>query len=470
MKLQPYQESVLEKGDRPFALHGTGTGKTLTSLKFIERAQNTNPDGNVVLITSSALRDNLRKEKDKHEVDIDLDRVYTVTHEGMSRPNIAAKVKELVKDDGTLVMDEIHKIRNTSSKGYKNTMEASASASRALGLTGTGIINHPDDLSALYGLVQGEKVADVSDFIEEKVNNPSLIGRLLGKKPKVTLEISDAKSLKDNFKSLDIYYPPEDNPHMPTVLSRVEEVEMPATQVLAYSRAEGQAIKGRKDLAELARKIRKGERLSKTEAVKTNVFASQTSQAAISSAKHLPGPPISGKIKKAVNDLHRSFRDDDQHRAVLYTNKIGAGIEPLIKELNYRGLDDKYQVVQGSTDKSEIQGLVDNYNCGEKPILILSDAGAEGLDLKGTRSIQVLNPHFNDGKINQAIGRGARHGSHAHLPKNQRSIEVTHYHSVFPRKWMIGGRDKTVDGGLHALSMEKAKKRDLVISVLSNDH
>lgn len=470
MKLQPYQESVLAKGDRPFALHGTGTGKTLTSLKFIERAQQENPGSPVVLITSSALKDNLAKERDKHGVDVDLSKVHTVTHEGMSRPNIFEVVKDKVNNGGTLVIDEVHKLRNPDTKGYRNTMESSAAADKVLGLTGTGIINDPDDLSHMYNLVQGNKNVKVSDYTREVKVKPSLLDRIRGNKtPSVKFEITNPSKLKESFTSLDIYYPPKDNPDMPMVTSRIEEVEMPKEQVLAYKNAENESVKGRADLSELARKIRAGHTLTKTEQAKQNAFASQTSQAAISSAKHLPGKVHSGKISKAVQDVKKSFSDNPSHRSVLYTNKISAGLEPLIEELNRQGMGDMVQLVQGNTPKDDVQGIVNEYNSGNKPILLISDAGAEGLDLKGTRSIHVLNPHFNDGKINQAVGRGARHRSHAHLPEHERRVDVIHYHSIMPKKYLgiLGKRDRTIDQAMSDMSRKKADRRDMVISVLS---
>lgn len=468
MKLQDHQNSVLAKGDRPFALHGTGTGKTLTSLKFIERSQKDHPGKPVVVVTSSALKDNLSKEKDKHGIDIDMDSVLTVTHEGMSRPNIGKLVRDSLSNGGTLVLDEVHKLRNPASKGYLNTLEASKTADKVLGLTGTAIVNHVDDLAHLYNLVQGNKNAEVSPFLKETEKKPGLLDRIRGVKPKITYQISNEKGLRNMFSSLDIYYPPKNHPNMPLVTSRIEEVEMPGDQILAYKNAETQSINGRSDIANIARKIREGVALTKSEEAKSNAFVSQTSQAAVSSAKHLEGKVSSGKIDKAVQDLHSQMQDNPEHRGVIYTNKIGAGIEPLLSRLGDRGLLNKTQVVQGSTNKNEVQGLVDEYNSGRKPILVISDSGAEGLDLKGTRSIQILNPHFNDGKIKQAVGRGARLNSHAHLNPEDRQVDVVHYHSILPKKYMglVGPRDRTVDQSMHDMTSTKVDKRDAVISVL----
>lgn len=466
MELQHYQESVLAKGNRPFALHGTGTGKTLTSLKFIERAQEENPEGNVVIVTSAALKDNLAKEADKHGVDLNWDRINTVSHEAMAREGTSGVVNKAMKNGGTLVLDEIHKLRNPETSGHMNVMNASRSADRVLGLTGTGIINKVDDLSNLYDLVQGTNGVKAQSFLEEVTEKQSLVDRIRGKTPKVTLQVTNPRHLKDRFTSLDIYYPPKDSELVPMVTSRTKNIVMSPRQSIGYEMAEAQSIKGRPELAELARKLRAGENMTSGEAAKANAFASQTSQAAISSAVHMDGKVESSKIDVALDDLAKSFRDNPEHRGVIYTNKIKAGLDPLLAKLHERGYADKIQVVQGATKKSTIQNLVKNYNDGSKPLLLISDSGAEGLDLKGTRGIQVLNPNWNDGKINQAVGRGARLGSHLHLPREDRRVDVTHYHSIFPKKF-FGNQDKTIDQYMSSITSDKARDREMILSVLT---
>ena len=320
MQLQHYQESVLSKGDRPFALHGTGTGKTLTSLKFIERAQEANPDGSVVLVTSAALKDNLSKEADKHDVNLNWDNIHTVSHEAMARPATADIVSKAMKKNGTLVLDEIHKLRNPKTAGYVNSMNASMQASKVLGLTGTAIVNNVDDLSNLYNLVQGEFGKKTSSYIGNVTEKQGFINRLLNKTPKVTYQVTNPSELKKRFTSLDIYYPPKDDPMVPLVTSRTKHIPMSKEQSAGYVLAERASIKGKPQLAEVARKIRAGENMTSQEAVAMNAFASQTSQAAISSAKHLPGRAHSSKLDEAVDDLTKSMQDNPEYRGVLYTN------------------------------------------------------------------------------------------------------------------------------------------------------
>jgi hypothetical protein len=77
--------------------------------------------------------------------------------------------------------------------------------------------------------------------------------------------------------------------------------------------------------------------------------------------------------------------------------------------------------------------------------------------LKGTKLIQVLEPHFNQSKITQVVGRGARYGSHAHLPENERKVHVEHYQSVLPKP-LLGSAPTSIERYLHENS---ATKNDL---------
>jgi hypothetical protein len=89
--------------------------------------------------------------------------------------------------------------------------------------------------------------------------------------------------------------------------------------------------------------------------------------------------------------------------------------------------------------------------------LLVSSAGGEGLDLKGARGVHILEPHFNDEKINQVIGRAARYKSHANLPEEDRNVQVYKYQSKFPKNW-LGQEDKrpTADQYLYNLSERKS--------------
>jgi len=54
--------------------------------------------------------------------------------------------------------------------------------------------------------------------------------------------------------------------------------------------------------------------------------------------------------------------------------------------------------------------------------LVITDAGAESLDLKGVRHVVLMDSVWNKAAEEQIIGRGQRFKSHAHLPPSQQTI------------------------------------------------
>jgi superfamily II DNA or RNA helicase len=68
---------------------------------------------------------------------------------------------------------------------------------------------------------------------------------------------------------------------------------------------------------------------------------------------------------------------------------------------------------------------------GEKiKVVLVSPAGAEGINLKYMRQVHILDPYWHDVRIRQLIGRGLRMDSHGDLPKEERHLDIFRYHAV----------------------------------------
>ena len=57
-------------------------------------------------------------------------------------------------------------------------------------------------------------------------------------------------------------------------------------------------------------------------------------------------------------------------------------------------------------------------------IVLISSAGAEGIDLSGIRAVFAFTPWYNNSKIEQMIGRAVRYGSHRHLDDHERNVTI----------------------------------------------
>ena len=87
--------------------------------------------------------------------------------------------------------------------------------------------------------------------------------------------------------------------------------------------------------------------------------------------------------------------------------------------------------------------------------ILISVAGTEGLSLFNVREVHIVEPHWNEIRIEQAIGRAIRFCSHKDLPMDERKVSVLRYLSTRKTKKL------TTDQHLYNLSK---KKQNLVES------
>ena len=59
--------------------------------------------------------------------------------------------------------------------------------------------------------------------------------------------------------------------------------------------------------------------------------------------------------------------------------------------------------------------------------IMITQAGSEGISLMATRHVHILEPYWNNIRIDQVIGRARRLNSHIDLPQNERNVTVFKY-------------------------------------------
>ena len=110
-------------------------------------------------------------------------------------------------------------------------------------------------------------------------------------------------------------------------------------------------------------------------------------------------------------------------------------------------------MITGNTTPDKLVSIINSYNSGSFKVLLLSSAGSESITLKNTRQLHIMEPHFNDSKINQVIGRVIRYRSHSNLPREERLVKIYHWSSIFPP----GYNNMSADEYLIDLSTNKTK-------------
>lgn len=455
--MQEHQDRSVEKLLKNKGLilaHGTGSGKTRTINEAIQQIQRGSKEGKQLIITPASLTSNISSDAKKHGIKYDDSKVEVISYE-----KAVNDLPRLLKEKYSLVaMDEGHKLRNTDTKRFKGLEQLISGAEHRLVATATPFYNSPEDVSPLINLVSGDKLLPVgkkefeAKYIGREINNPGLVDQFIfGKKPTETTVVKGKKELSGMLNryidKYDVKEDPESAKYFPKKTEEIHEVPMSKDQERMYKYLEG-------NMPFLIRmKIRHNMPLSKKESAQLNAFSTGVRQVSNSTRPYVTGggTDISPKILKAVEELEGHMKKDKNFRGVVYSNYLGAGLNDYSEHLHNKKI--AHSVYHGGLSKKEKEQAVLDYNSGKVPNLLISSSGAEGLDLKGTKLIQIMEPHFNKSKIDQVIGRGARYKSHEHLPEEERVVKTQHFHSTFGNTLMGGkNKSKTIDQYLHANS------------------
>jgi len=450
VELQPHQERVKKKLDRSGGLlvyHGLGSGKTLTSLAATQGEKTD-------VVVPASLRPNYAKE--------------TALHTTGYKPNIMSYEKA-VKTPATgtaLVIDEAHSLGDATSRRTQALMHKAPQYKKRLLLTATPIRNYPHEIAPILRMARGDnkvptdrKTFDAA-FIQEVKKNPNIFAKFfMGAKPSTYYKMKNRKQFADLAKGYVDYHAPAKE-DFPSVSHEVVEVPMNQEQEEYY-----QFVMDKAPMS-VRYKIKRGLPPSKSESKSFTNFLTGARQVANSTAA-FGGTSVSPKINTAVTRLTAASKKDSNFKGVIYSNFLDSGVKAYASRLEEEGIP--HAVFSGELSDAERKKMVQDYNSGKIKALLISGAGAQGLDLKGTKLVQLIEPHWNDTRMEQAIGRAVRYKSHTHLPEKERHVKVERYHStVSPGflKRITGGRDMSVDQYLDMLSKEKEKLNSQFTDVL----
>jgi hypothetical protein len=117
-------------------------------------------------------------------------------------------------------------------------------------------------------------------------------------------------------------------------------------------------------------------------------------------------------------------------------------------------------------NETEINALTDpNNQNGEKiKVVIISEAGSEGIDLSYIRQVHIIDPWFNLGRIEQIIGRAVRNCSHKLLPFEKRNVEI-YMHAT----QLITTEEESADMYVYRTAEQKAIKIGRITRILKEN-
>lgn len=461
VELKPHQERVVNRITQPdttglLAQHGLGSGKTLSSIAAWDALGRPN----TAVVVPAALQENYRKELAKWVGEVPSN-INIVSQQRLARqgelPGIPPEL---------MIVDEQHKAReqNSALRAALSTIKAK----KKLLLTGTPIYNHPHDIASAINLAAGKTMLPVdrtafnARYVDTQIVRPPLLQRLMGVKPGTRQVLKNRGELGRILKRY-VDFHPNSEKGFPSSTEETVRVPMAAGQTDIYN-----TIMGKAPLW-VRLKVRSGLPPGKGEFEAMRAFLTGARQVSNTSKEFTKGQEEAAKIDAAFRFFRQKTKANPDYKAVVYSNYLRSGLQPYKDKLTSAGIP--YGEFSGTMDRKLRDDMVRQYNANKLRALLISSAGAEGLDLKGTRLIQLLEPHFNEEKEKQIIGRGIRYGSHTALPPDQQHVLVQRYLAQPRSGWFdrLFGKETTrgADEYIRNLATQKSLLNDQVRELLT---
>lgn len=473
--------------------HEMGTGKTVTSIYGFEKLRHRGKATKALVVVPSGLRSNYAeggvekftessyqvvgssterssKENYVRPNGIDPEKTYTIISYAMFRRDPTGYMKATGAD--TLIFDEFHKTRNESSSTFKAAAQARPFAKNFIGMTGSLINNHPAEIATLMSLSEMNREMTPAQFKRKFTQTIGFAKGFGGGKKKV-IGLKNVPKLiektnprlsyvsSDQLKGQTMPRKDTKNVFVPMSKEQYEYYQLALDRLgpikeRIVRRDPHVSVKGADQLFA---------QLSKARQISNAVHTARDDMTLAQSAGKSP------KVKKVLDDAEKHLHGAEDGKVVIYSNLIRGGVDVLSAGLRERGIPHALFIGKGTeihgkkvTSQTRQQG-VKAFKGGKKRVIVVSGAGAEGLDLKNATAFYALDGHFNPERILQAEGRARRLGGQKHRPKEQRVVDVRRYQSVVPESARPGffgkliGRQapRTTDEWMYGVAGSKHK-------------
>ena len=459
VSLRPHQaESVRRFGETDDGLllfHGMGTGKSLSSLASIE-----DMGDSATVAVPAALRMNYDKELKKFLPPTERKKYTVQSYDRAAR-------KGLDKSP-ILVADEVQRLRNQG-RNYQGVMDAARSSERRLLLSGTPLVNAPGDMASIINLLHGKQLYTPQEFenrfVGTKTHYPvlGLFGR--GRvEPAVRHKKELMQLLQGRVHTVENL---ATNDTRPEVLEN--EIKVPMSPL------QNEINRGLQNKLPfwMRWKFKKNLPVSKQQSSQLNAFMSGMRQIGLSPYGFDRRLDAYGAFRQSpkLQETFKRIRENvaKGRKTMVYSNFIDAGLRPLAAAMDKDSIP--YGMVHGSgLSDADRRRAVEEYNTDKSKVTLLGPAAREGLSLRGTNDVFMLDPHWNLAQTDQAKARAVRLDSHAHLPPIDRKVNVNWVISE-PRRNLLQKLMRSRPGVgadlyLRSRAQEKQKEIEAMLDVL----
>tara|TARA_Y100001973_G_scaffold106820_1_gene188370 strand:+ start:6602 stop:8305 length:1704 start_codon:yes stop_codon:yes gene_type:complete len=468
------------------AAHGTGTGKTVSSVAAFEALKDKKKANRALVVVPAGLRNNflekgVKKFTDSKGVilkragkDVGDDVEYVITSYSAFRKNPDAFIDKYKPD--VLIADEMHKVTNQRSQTFKALEHARDKIPRFMGLTASIVQNDPSDIAPILRIArsgEAEHPLGSKKFVKKFVKRmPSEKKGIFGGKTFDKVLVGQPAIL--GLLGKNVHYVEDlDADKKPRKEVQTVKTEMSKEQLKLYK----DAMKGVDP--RIQAKIAAGEQVSDKEAASYFVRLIHARRVSNSLHGHVPGMTLSQaaektpKIKKVLDDAVQHIQRTPDAQIIMYTNLVHGGVDVLEAGLRNRGINYGVFAGKGKRGVSERtrQQAVKDYQDRKNKVILITGAGAEGLSLGNTTMVQMVDGHYNPERINQAQARGIRAKGLSHRPKEKRKVMVREYVTTVPKSFwrMITFRDaeKSIDQFIYSRARGKERVNKQLRDVLA---
>jgi len=138
------------------------------------------------------------------------------------------------------------------------------------------------------------------------------------------------------------------------------------------------------------------------------------------------------KLKRVADMWELDISEENMRKPkyALYTGTESAEEKEIIRNIYNSSWDDVPTNIA-----NELKRINENNNLGEIiKVLMITSSGSEGINLRNTRYVHIMEPYWHPVRTEQVIGRARRICSHKDLPEELQTVEVFIYLMTFSEK------------------------------------
>lgn len=505
----PHQQKVVDYFlDSPYKglllYHKLGSGKSCTSILVADTMLAMGKVKRVFVLTPGSLRKNWVSEYCRVCGDLDrrlFDKYVFITY----NYNVHEHLDEYKFKNSLVIIDECHNLINSYKNGSKNAVaiydKIMATNCRVLALSGTPIIqdNPMIDWKLLSTILDGgrsKEILDVKDiptlnlqgivsyFPGDPSSYPEVRVKPIQRTAMTMAQYKEYKRVYDREQKIRVSGPPDRrlfHTNRKEYEFKMREFIKATKYLLSrmvsnfyYDQIDTSFLPRKSKAIKVKVKVTEGDRFDE-EDVKDAEDADikdsirdypdlPVTEGGWLSSKMLENKGLSRMSPKFTALLLRIIENIYSKHVIYSFYKSRAGVQLLHTLLTHCGIT--AEIYSGDVDMKKRENILNRFNDvdnrkGKKlKVLLVTDAGAEGITVLECNNIHILESNTKENKTRQAIGRVIRYKSHEKLPKEERYVNVWRYWSVAPEG---NENERLVDEILYRKGLETEKKTDKFI-------